>query len=655
MRLHNRFSAFWPAYEAEFVDALCRVEHLTHARFEPVYSMRYEGYMDLAFECDGAWLVLPLLRVEGISVMLPENQPVSWPTAYASLPDGRLRAIEEPVVLWLRAATLGRFVNDEMIRQFRDRPHLRDTWERARSANLLGAAPYASVLRTLGPARYAQRMARGRSVALRGADAANGAALLSAVTRELAWECQGDADAVRWFAGLPREAFGRRERYDLYLGPRDKAVPAEQSIFDDGAGTSGDERTIAQVEPIPTDITVSFDPEDAPVTRRFAVAERTLPVRLSSIVEPVHGGGSRGHVALVVRDDAAKLRDADIDAAEELARGLQAEGFEATVGIAANVDPASCDVVHVFGLRHGAAMVELLRRAEETGTPVVVTPHADDRRGEATSGSSGTLLIPRVTNDTVSFDEHMRAFASRRISNLSTDPWYGEDAAVLMARASAAIVVSSSETEFLRERFGYRGITVPIAATVPLAAGTERIGSLVGPDAFVLVHAPIEPRCNQLATALAAQRLGYPLVLLGPLADIEYARYVNEVVGPGTMLLRDHELTDAELAGLYARARVAADVGWSSRGLHRLARAAACGAALVASLGGYASDVWGELAMLADPASMTGIEEALALAWEAQPLVGAAIAARTAERCDPFAGLIAVVSAYQQASLPVAP
>ncbi|MDE2482981.1 MAG: hypothetical protein KGN02_12430 [bacterium] len=652
MRLIRRFEALRPRHDAAHLRALLRVESLVVARFEPMSSLRLEGYVDLVFERDDAWLVVPMLRVDGVSVMVPELAPIAWPSHVADLAGADTDAIDERIAGWLRSVSLARFVNDEQVRFFRSEPHLRDTFDRAREATLFGAAPLGDVLRSVGPAVYAQRLARDRSVALVGAQAPNGSAVLSSVARELAWTT-GDARlddlARRWFGGVASEPVRSERRYDLYVGPRDHALDAPTSVFLDVARDG--ERAVVAVEPIPSDVMVSFDAEDAPSARAFAVTEAAVPLRLSRAIEPSRGGTSAGTIALVVRDDAERTPDADLDAARELARSLRAEGFDASVEIAGRVDPARVDVIHVFDLRHGAAMVQLLRDAEAAGTPVVVTPYADDRRDEAMVGASGSISIPRSSNDTVVFDEYARAFASRRISNLRSGVWYDDAASVLLARAGAAIVSSQAEAIFLRERFGYDRTTVPIAATIPLERPSDRIASLVGPDDFVLIHAPIEARCNQLFAVMAAERLGLPIVLLGPVADVEYYRYVNEGSGPRTVQLRDHELTPAEIAGLYGRARVVADVGWSARGLHRLARGGATGAALVANLSGYANDLWGDLAVLVDPASLDAIAEALRLAWEAQPRIGSAVAARTAERCDPFAGLVAVLSAYQASTL----
>ncbi len=651
MRTHDRFAYLVPKYESERVLELMDVENLVAARFEPVYSLRYEAYMDLLFERADSWLVVPMLRVDGVSLMVPENPPVTWPQVYERFAGSRTEAIEERVMPFLRAGATARFVNDEAIRFFRDEPHLRQTFDAARAATMLGAAPYPGVLKTIAPAAYALRFARNRRAALRSADAGNFAAVLSNATERIdidSLDSERDALARKWFGGLTLGSIDCDASYGLYAGERIGAMPAEHAVYA-GEPIEG-ERAVQLAEPIPTDVMLSFDTQDAPAALTFSVASSKIVPRSPVVSEPVAGGGSGGRIRLVVRDEAMRFQDADFDAARALERRLRAEGFDAQISIASRVDVSQTDLIHAFDLRHGVSMVELLRDAEAARVPVVVTPYADDRKGEASSGCSGTVLIPRCTNDRTAFDEYMSAFARRKISNLTDTPWYDDVASVLMSRAACAVVASATEAEFLKTRFGYCGTTIPVPAIVPVAAPSEKAAHLVGPDEFVLIHGPLEPRMNQLAAAVAAQREGLPLVVLGAVADVEFYRYLNEVAGPSVVLLRDDDLTEEELAGIYGRARVLADVSWSARGLHRLARGAASGSAVVAPVDGYAYDVWGEMAAIVDPADLESIRKGFRRAWEQQPRLGGTLAARTLERCDPFGSLVAVVSAYQHAS-----
>jgi hypothetical protein len=653
MRLHERFSVFWPFHSADHVRELLHPDHLVAVRFEPVYSVRFEAYMDALFERDGQWLVVPMLRVDGASIMVPENPPVTWPARLGAFNGPQIDSIDAKITPWLRSISSGRLVNDEQVRFWRSEPELVDAYERARSLKLMGATPYPQLIREIAPAVYALRLARDGRVALRGPAAASYAAVLSTVSPILDVDCS-DFER-RWYGGITFGSINLGASYVCYVGPRASAVEARYGVFDDGV-VENNERTIECVEPIPSDVMISFDPQDGPIARGFAVSECGVPVRSLTLSEPAVQGGSAGIVRLVVRDEAERFPDSDSDAAESLAVRLRAEGFDAQVTIASHVDLEQADIIHVFGLHHGESMLQLLRDTEERRTPIVVTPYADDRAGEAIAGASGALLIPRVSSDLVMFYDYVGALEKRKISNLARGEWYDGVASALLLRAAGALVVAPSEAAFLRDRLGYFGPTVLAPAFVPLTQPSPDIGSLAGSDDFILLHAPIEPRCNQVFGVLAAQRLGLPLVLLGPVADIEFFRYVNEVSGPLVCQLREETLTPAEIAGLYARARVVADLSWSSRGLHRLARGAAFGAAIVAPSSGYSSEVWSSLGCcVVDPGSLDSIMEGIRTAWDRQPIAAAKLVSATAVLADPFGSLVAALSAYQQASIPAAP
>jgi hypothetical protein len=651
MKFHNRFSYLWPKYPSDHVRALLREDALVAARVEPVYSIRFEAFLDCAFERAGQWMVLPMIRVDSVALMSAENPALAWPTMYQTCDRSALSALEMKIVPWLRSLTIGRLVNDEAIRFFRDEPALRAVFEQARANTWLGAAPYPAVLKTSAAAVYAMRFARGRSVVLDGEGAPNGAAILSGVAGDICVACDAAVEFEQecvWFSGLTLSRAEAGKTYDLRVGSRMSALKAAYEVVV-AAPTLG-EREVRVTEPIPTDVMLSYDVEDGPHVASLAVKERSVPLRRSVVAEPAATGQSRGCIRIVVRDEAFRFSDADLDAARALERRLLGQGFDAAVCDASSVEVSQADIIHVFDLRHGVAMVKLLRDAETAGVPVVVTPYADDRKAEAIPGASASLLIPRVTNDLVTFEDYTRALALRRISNLTQGAWYHEASVAVLARSAAAIVSSKAEGDFLTERFGYGGLTFPVAATVPTSGACADIGALVGPDEYILIHGPLEPRMNQLFAVVGAQRHGLPLVLLGPVGDVEFYRYLNEVVGPGSVLLRDDGLSEEEIAGVYARARVAADVSWSARGLHRLARGAAAGAALVAPSQGYARDLWGDLVELVDPGNLDSVAQGLLRAWNRQPEIGSRIAVRTAERCDPFAGLVATVEAYRQAS-----
>ncbi len=647
MSFYDMYSIVWPRLDPERVDALVNPDMLAVARIEPVFSPRRDALLDLAFELNGEWTAVPMLRVEGLTLLTRETPPVTWPIAFREFGARRLRKIEERLLPWLRSITTGRYFNHEAIRFFSQSDRVAVVFQDAREATFFGASPYRDVFKALAPGVYAQRFARDRTVAIAGPNAGNHLAVLSSVARECAVE-QNDLSA-RWFGGIASIALDRSREYDCYVGPREVAQSSAFSVFE-SQPVEG-ELPVIVAEPVPTDVIVSFDPEDAPVARTFSVPQREIVVSPSSVALSHAVGGSSGRIALILREDGEKFSDADTDAAHALAAALHGEGFDATVCTPERVDVSSMDVVHVFGLRHGAGLVALLRDAEAAAVPVVVTAYADDRRQEALTMTHGALAIPRGgAADPETTEEYLSALARRKIANLTAGSLYDEVADTIMRRAGVALVSCAAEESFLRERFAYQHATVVCPPAVANVEPDANVGAFIGPSDYVLLHAPLDPVANQLFVLRAAQRTSLPLVLLGPVQHGEYFRYITEAAGPGCVLLRDAGLSDAEMEAVYARARVVVDVGATSRGLERLARGMAHGASVVAGKASYAGDMWGDVVVQADVMDIYSIEAALVNAWNRQPADAQRLRSSAAKTVSAQGALLAAVSAYATAA-----
>ena len=648
MNLHERYSFLWPKYDAERVRLLLVPEALAVARIEPVYSPRLEALIDLTFERDGEWLVVPLLRLDGIPLATLETPPISWPSWLENVSEDIFSEIEARLIPWARSLTAARFFNDEAWRFFRDEAPIQETFAAARDAQLLGAALVQDVFQNVAPAVYAQRFARGGRAAVAGPHAGNRAVALSAVAERC--DAMLSPLQARWFSALATGEISRDLEYDCYVGPRDAEMRARFHVLDDGAREA--ERAISIVQPIPIEINVSFDPDDAPVVGHFAVTERTVDVTPLSFARTPSAGGSSGCIYLVIRDDGGRFSDADTDAAYALAQGLRDEGFDARVSIASRVDLEEADILHVFGLRHSASIVGLMRDAEAAEVPTVLTPYADDRRREGVTATRGAVMLPRCAIDGIELEQLYWAFGRRKIENIASGDVYDEASRVLVQRAASVLVTCAAEEEMMRERFGYHGPAAQSAVQTPVAQPDGAIGSLVGNDEYVLLHAPLEPSANQLLVVRGAQREGLPLVLLGAVGDIEYYRYIVAIQGALTVQLRDAALTPNQIAGVYARARVVVDAGATSRGLGRLGFGMAYGAAPVGTTSGYAQEVWEGLVEMADPMDADSVQQALRRAWNRQPNDRTAFFNAARASCDPRSALLAAVSAYQQAAMP---
>ncbi len=348
--------------------------------------------------------------------------------------------------------------------------------------------------------------------------------------------------------------------------------------------------------------------------------------------------GSAGRILLVLRDNHAAAADADTDQATALRDRLCAEGFEAVIESASACDAAAYDLVHAIGLWDPAALRDPLRRARAAGKTIVLSPTAL-RTGEVTWGSALVLQVLRVSHDTVTLDDHLRMLAQRKLEMpeiaVNQEPFNGYTEALreILGTAGALLVADGAEEQLLRSL----GADAPVLHVPDHAIEMERavpMEAVLGTGDFILCHAPIEPRCNQFTLVLAAQSLGLPLVLAGPVADLEYVGFLRAYAGDSVLFQAEPD--PSERAAMYRSARVFADVAWTRMGTGRIRAAQDAGCSLAVAGGG------------ADPASVASIAAALSAAWD-----GVQAPPRPAQE-DP---LVATVRAYAQASkqTPVSP
>ena len=639
---------------------IVRVEHLAYARFETTISHRVEGILDLVFESPEGTALVPWITLDGVMLMEREISPLIWPSWMRWLDPSQCDAIESRIEPWVRSRIVARLENGSGERFFDQSDALRERVAYARVAGWVCAAPSSDVLTSVAPHRYASRFASGAKALVCGAGAANGGALLTRRASSTTVVLSGDAEAQaarRWF-GLDVFTAGdvARTGFDLYVGPRDPAVDARSCIELGGEMGAGALR-VGIAQPLPLGIMVSFDLDDAPEVGAMWVTTPVTPGRTSSIVEPRSVGGSTGRVALVVREDFERAADADTDAVRVLSQGLEREGFAPRIVPPSHLEPADYDLIHVFGYRFAGAVVDRLDRAKALGIPIALTPYADDPEDRARTQSPNVLAALRSSFDETLRGDYLRALARGRLTSEETPP--DDDLAAarrLFALAGVAFVTCAREEERIRSGFGFRGNVARATAYAHGLQGAADVAALVGTGDFVLVRGAVGGVGNQYLIARAAAACGLPLVVSGNVTDAGYYLQCAAALGDLGMWLPASWLSPEEEMGLVSRARVVADVGWSSQGLHRLATAGAAGCAIVASASGYAGDVWGNAVVTADPASLESMMSALRVAWDESAERGRALAGLTAAVCDPFATLVATVAGYQAvAGSPVSP
>jgi len=622
MRIHRKHQRLLPRMDAQALRELLEPRFLLAARLEPVMFGASGGAMlDLSFTDGKRHALVPAIEVLPSMLEVREASPLIWPAAIAQhVRPQQCDEIERAVLPWIESLTLGRTLHDEAVRVFGPES---GEFERARDAGFLCAASYERVERALAPYAHAVRFAEGKSIAIADREGACGAALLE--NHALAVRADLGADlndfAARWFG---RAIYGEVQgHFDVAIGAVQSQAPVRIALRGDGS------------------YSVQCD------------AARSL--RDSSIAPPAAVGGSAGRILFLLRERFDVEPDSDTDDARVLAQWLRAEGF--TVDLRAQSDVAAVagyDLVHAWTLHDPSRLLRVLASAKEAGLPVVLTPFAHDVCAQAVWGTGIVPALLRMAYDETQLEEYLASMIARRLEAPGLDPKRQEPHAGYergvreVLQFADCVLVYAPEDETLLRSLGSTAPVLPAGVYLPEASADGKTAALLaGTGDFIFCHAPVEPRANQFLLVRAAASAGLPLLLAGPVVDDEYYERLRDFAPPHVVFAG--ELPEDAAAAVYATARVFADVSWSGRGLHRLARAAAGGAALVVARDSRAAQLWKPGLWEVDPANAESIAVALGDAWiyarERRAAIEAA-AARAAALWEPQAALGRAVAAY---------
>jgi hypothetical protein len=646
MRFHRRYPLFQCWASRPDAAEIIRAENLAVARFEPTTSAVQGGaVLDLIFAANGRLAILPFIDVDGAMLIARENTPLVWPEQCSTLGPQTLDEIARRIEPWLEALTMARQANREVVRRFSDAID-ESTFEAVRSASFLGAASYANALHTWAPYVYASRFSDNRRVGIRDPDAATGAALLARRSAGVRADL-GSADlnrlATTWF-GLP--TFGEVDpRCDVGISARGLApfnAPITLTLDECASGL----REVQVAHAIPTDVMLSFDPDDSAVGGTFGVrvTDFTPARQWSGGTELPVVGGSSGKILLLLRENWKALPDADVDEARALASRLRSEGFYVEIASASAIGHAhaSYDLVHAFTLPHAAPLLPALERFAARGTPIVTTAGLPTSSEEAVSGPALMRVVLNRSRDETTLGEYLRLLELRRLKSdeLSAVSGrfgaYAEQAQAVLRLSNVVIASCAAEEAVLREELGFSGEIIRNAPYVPEPA-MEPVDELVGSGEFILVHAPVEWRSNLPLLVREAAARDLRVVVAGPAVEGDAYRIAREFGGDRFVHLPLP--SDGEVAGLYRRARLFADVSWAPAGLYRAAFALASGCRVLVSKASRAAEVWPEIAQ-ADPCSARELASALSAAWDAPA---------PSYRSDPAQAFLTTISAYAQA------
>ena len=641
MRTHRTYQVVAPwscGTPVSDPDALVRV------RLEPVMRQRRAALvLDLTLAAEDAHTVVPLVLVDLDVAVDRDRDPFVWPEG-TPFDDAQARALMERVLpLVLERIADGTALAEEVV-SFGAAP----TFDAARAAGCYAAAPLRESLRRLGPYAFARRFARGRIVRIDAADADGGAALLRSLAAGIDVAPGASVAAARAWYGAPPQPQGSPDV--AIVGPGAESGTAASIVRLDTPGGWG------LTDPMPLDIGFSFDPAEGPPIRRWTVERAALPrTRASIVVRPAPVGGSAGRIVVALaRADAEHRPGADTDEAAALAAALRAEGFDASICAGTADDLAAADLLHVIGTADGPRARALVDAGRERGIPVALHAFDEDAASGGWWGTAVARFCFEYGSDEADVAAYLKLLAARSVAvggargDAPFAPPQAADADAAIRNATVVFAADEQEAAALRTRTGRTGavaIVAPLTGAVEAAAGAL-LGALTGPDPFVLAHAPIDPRHNQLVLARAAAMAGLPLVCAGPVGDAAYLERVREFGGPLLCILPEPD--PAMAAALRAGAAVVADVAWIGDGASRSAAAVLAGARLVLAAA-RRLPAGGDVRRAA-PEDAAGIAAALGSAWDAAMREPAGPAPDGLAAMLPAASFAGIIAGYAAAA-----
>lgn len=619
MRFHSRYPLlqFWLPMRASAM----RPDALAFARIEPTVAQDAMGggLLDLMFMDAGSVAVLPFIHVQSAYLIQRERSPLIWPDAARALGNERLRSLEDLLLPWLESRSLARHDNEDGLREYAGARE-RAIFDAAGNAGFVGAARYDAAMPALAPYVYASRFSENASVGISDSAGANGAALLARAAKCVRADLRSGErnDLARlWFGN---GIFGELEHeYDVVVAPLAVTLQARLArITLDGDG-GAHSREVVVAAAVPSDVLVSFDPQDAPATRTFAVevnVQREIRPNLAA-ARAQAAGGSSGVIVMLMREDFQRVPDADVDEARELAARLRAEGFTVELRSPSSMTSGMhADLVHAFGVSD-AGVPAVLEKLRAGNIPIVLNAQLSAAPDEAEWGPDIVNAVYQRAPDDGMLDEFFDLIALRKLNTGTQPPAPPLEAALRLA--DVAIVNSAGEEELVRTRYGFQGEVVRCSPLAPGPQPAASIASLTGYRRFILAHAPVQWRTNFPVLARAAVSRGMPIVMAGPAVDIAALRWALQAAPDSVVHVPAPE--EAELEALYRSAHVYADVSWAPAGLARIARAASSGCRLAVSRASHAREAF-PTASAADPGSVSSIGQALDDAWNAPEPTG---------------------------------
>lgn len=338
-------------------------------------------------------------------------------------------------------------------------------------------------------------------------------------------------------------------------------------------------------------------------------------------------------VVFVLRPSSVNTFGGDVVQVRETAAALRARGHRVTIATDAVPHvPDGTDVVHVTNVTCPDETLGQLRAVRGFRGPIVMMPIFIDHADETVWGMQAAFDAARDAASSGDLERARQLVAQRAMqirrfdgvdlppppARIDMGPRYTEMQREILSNVDFLIANAYSEVHAIQRH---------LTTEIPFAIAPSCCDpAIYNPDRAVEFHAKynlrdfilstgrLEARKQQLTLLEIARR--WPerrLVLIGRNADVGYGAMLR-IMWSGNVTVIP-QMSEEELAGAYAAARVVAMPSWDEVVSLSSLNAAACGASLVLTRNGYELEYMRDDALYCDPGDTENIAAAIDDAW----------------------------------------
>ena len=386
--------------------------------------------------------------------------------------------------------------------------------------------------------------------------------------------------------------------------------------------------TVKQVIPLALDRSVYYEEYLAWVgaDARLTAAEPPVDARLPAAVT-----AAPLNVLFALRPSADKVFGGDVVQVRQTAAELERRGHRVVVSTSPRPDPAGFDLIHASNITVPDETLAQIAgiRGQRAEMPIVLMPIFTDHGDEAVWGMRAHAFALCQLPDEARLRVLLTALADRKlrltVSGIEPPPQRSEMAPnytgmqiEIMNQVDYLIANAYSEVHRI---YRYLDCRKPFAIAPscidPQTYHPGRRQEFVqkyGWEDFVLSTGRVEPRKNQALLAhVMRERPDRTLIVIGKNYETWYGDLFRTYWPRNCVVLP--ELTEIELAGAYAAARVVVQPSWDEVVSLSALNAAACGASLVLTRNSYEHEYLRDDAYYCDPGDGASILQAIDAAW----------------------------------------